>query len=193
VVVLSATLIAIEGISAIAYLSAHGQAQTNQRQPTAEESRSAFTAPISWRKVDAGAFSIFAPLGWEFHQLQGIDSFVGEFVGDGVVLTFDFGQYSNPFNDAKQPVYVIAHENIGGFRAKIVRPRTPGHGVTGVYFHNVGDSNRLCLWGKDLTSMQQELAVKIFETIRFGGAVPPYVVPPPPPPPKNEAVATLIE
>lgn len=40
-----------------------------------------------WHKLDAGPFSILAPPGWEFHQLVGIDSFLGEFVGDGVLLS----------------------------------------------------------------------------------------------------------
>jgi hypothetical protein len=134
----------------------------------------------SWRKLDAGPFSISAPPGWEFHQLAGVDSYVGEFLGDGVALRFDFGGYSSDLKEAKKPAYVIAHESIGGFPAKTVSPRTPGHGLTAVYFHNVGDSNGLCLWGKDLTSPQQELVLKIFETIRFGGAMPRYVIPPPP-------------
>jgi hypothetical protein len=136
----------------------------------------------SWRKLDAGPFSVSAPPGWEFHQLQGVDSYVGEFVGDGIVLTFDFGRYSSGYlKQAKKPAYVIAHESIGGFSAQIASPGTPGHGITGIYFRNVGHSNGLCLWGKDLTSAQQELALKIFETLQFGGPVPRYVLPPPPP------------
>jgi hypothetical protein len=138
------------------------------------------TAPIGWYKVEAGAFSLFAPLGWELHELQGVDSYVGEFVGDGVVLRFDFGRYSSGYlKKAKKPAYVIGHAPIGGFPATIASPRTPGHGITGVYFRNVGRSNGLFLWGQDLTSRQQELALKIFETIRFGGAVPRSVIPPP--------------
>jgi hypothetical protein len=133
-----------------------------------------------WHKVDAGPFSILAPSGWEFHQLEGIDSFVGEFVGDGVTLTFDFGGHSNSLKEEKNPAYVVIHKSIGALRAKIVSPRTPGHGITGVYFHNVGDSNALILFGHDLTSTQQELALKIFETLRFGGPAPRYVLPPPP-------------
>jgi hypothetical protein len=38
----------------------------NVQQPGAEES--------DWHKVDAGPFSILTPSGWEFHQLQGVDS-----------------------------------------------------------------------------------------------------------------------
>jgi hypothetical protein len=138
-------------------------------------------APTSWHKVDAGSFSILAPSGWEFHQLQGVDSYVGEFIGDSIVLRFDFGGYSNPLKEEKKPVYVVIHKSIDARRAKIVSPRTPGHGTTGVYFHNTGDSNALTLFGQDLTSKQQELALKIFETLRFGGPVPRYVVPPPSP------------
>jgi hypothetical protein len=144
------------------------------------ESRSQGAAPTSWHKVEAGPFSILAPSGWEFHQLNGTDSYVGEFVGDGVVLRFDFGGYSNPLKEEKKPAYVVIHKSIGGRRAKVVSPRTPGHGITGVYFRDVGDSNALCLWGKDLTSAQQELVLKIFDTLRFGGPLPPYVLPPPP-------------
>lgn len=134
-----------------------------------------------WRKLDAGPFSILAPSGWKFHQLQGVDSFVGEFGSDGVVLTFDFGGYSSGYlKKAKKPEYVVAHESIGGHSARIVSPRTPGHGTTGVYFRNAGHSSGLCLFGRDLTSDQQELALKIFGTIQFGGPVPRYVLPPPP-------------
>ena len=133
-------------------------------------------------KLDAGPFSILAPLGWEFHQLMGVDSYVGEFVGDGVALRFDFGGYSSGYlKKFKKPAYVIARESIGGFPAKVVSLRTPGHGATGVYFRNVGHSNGLFLWGQDLTSAQQDLALKIFKTIRFGGPMPRYLIPPPPP------------
>src|SRR5467141_1829077 len=179
-------LIGIESVSAIGCSSAHNHAQVYPPQPTGGESLSVVTAPTTWHKVDAGAFSLFAPLGWEFHQLAGVDSYVGEFVGDGVVLRFDFGQDSSGYlKRAKKPAYVIAHESIGGFPAKIASPRTPDHGLTAVYFPHVGHSNGLCLWGKDLTSPQQELVLKIFETIRFGGPMPRYLIPPPPPVPKN--------
>lgn len=152
-------------------------------RPTGKESSSAATAPASWHKVDAVAFSLFAPSGWELRQVQGVDSYVGEFVGDSVVLKFDFGGYSSDcLNKAKEPAYVIAHKSIGGFPAKIASPTTSGHGFTGIYFRNVGSSNGLCLSGQDLTSAQQELVLKMFETIRFGSAVPRYVIPPPPPP-----------
>lgn len=138
------------------------------------------TAPACWHKLDAGPFSILAPSGWEFHQLQGVDSYVGEFVGEGVVLRFDFGGYSNPLKEEKKSAYVVVHKSIGGYRAKAVSPRTPGHGITGVYFRKVSDGDALCLWGKDLSAIQQELVLEVFDTIRFGGPAPRYVNPPAP-------------
>jgi hypothetical protein len=127
----------------------------------------AATPPNDWLKLEAGAFSIYAPAGWEFHKRQGIDSYVGEFAGNGVVLRFDFGRYSNPLDKEHGPTYIVTKEVVGGYRAKIVSPRTSGHGITGVYFRRVTGSNRLCLWGEDLTETQQELALQIFRTIRF--------------------------
>jgi hypothetical protein len=132
-----------------------------------------------WLKVEAGAFSIYAPPGWEFHRKQGIDSYVGEFTGSGVVLEFDYGLYSSPLDEAVEPKYVVAHDTIGGYGAKVVCPRTPGHGVTGVYFPKIASSNKLCLWGQDLTDTQQELALKIFRTVRFGPEKLPSIIPPP--------------
>jgi len=132
-----------------------------------------------WLKVEAGAFSIHAPPGWEFHQKQGIDSYVGEFTDSGVVLKFDYGLYSSPLDEAVEPKYVVVHETIGGYGAKVVCPRAPGHGVTGVYFPRIASSNKLCLWGQDLTDTQQELALKIFRTVRFGPGQLPGFIPPP--------------
>ena len=157
------------------------QRVANASEAEGDDSLRAGTPPASWHKLDAGPFSILAPPRWEFHQLAGVDSYVGEFVGNGVALTFDFGGYSNPLKEEKKPAYVVIHKSIGGFRAKVVSPRTPGHGITGVYFRNAGNASALTLFGKDLTPTQQELALRIFETLRFGGPPPRYVVPPPPP------------
>jgi hypothetical protein len=126
--------------------------------------------PTGWRRIEAGAFSLYAPPGWEFRKRQGIDSYVGEFAGDGVVLTFDFGQYSNSLSDVHEPSYVVVHEFIHGSWAKVVSPKRPGQGITGIYFAgapNIINANKLCVVGHDLTAFQQEVALRIFRTIRF--------------------------
>jgi hypothetical protein len=138
-----------------------------------------------WDKLDAGPFSILAPPGWEFHQLIGYDSFLGEFVGDGVRLRFDYGRYSNGYlNNAKKTAHIVSKRSIDGRSANVAKPRMPGSGLTGVYVKSDGH-NALWLWGEGLTSAQQELVLKMFDTLRVGGPMPSYVVPPPPPHTRN--------
>jgi hypothetical protein len=124
--------------------------------------------PVGWYKLDAGYFSIYAPPGWKFQKLQGIeDSYIGEFVV-GVWLEFEYGRWSSPLDEAHEPEYMVAHESIGGYRAKIVSPSLPGRGISGIYFPKTKGGNKLCLYGQNLRGPQQELTLKIFRTIRFG-------------------------
>lgn len=123
--------------------------------------------PRGWRELDAGTFTIWVPLGWEGRRLQGIDSYVGEFVGDGVKLEFDFGAYSNPLAESDDPQYLVTYELIDGRNAKIVVPRTRGRGTTGVYFEHATYRDKFNVYGQNLASVQQELALKAFRTIRF--------------------------
>lgn len=50
---------------------------------------------------------------------------MGEFVGDGFALKFDFGEYSNPLKEEKKPAYVIVHKSIAGLPSKVVSPKAP--------------------------------------------------------------------
>jgi hypothetical protein len=126
--------------------------------------------PTGWQKLETGAFSLYGPPGWELRKRQGFDSYVAELAGDGMVLSFDFGRYSNPLSDAQEPSYVIVYEVVHGVNAKIVSPKKPGQGITGIYFPSVPTAeigNKLCLVGYDLTAAQQETALRMFQTIRF--------------------------
>ena len=123
--------------------------------------------PSDWQSIDAGEVSIYAPPGWKFHRLQSFDSSAGEFVGDGIRLESDYGPYSNPLDEQHEPEYSVVQDRIDGLQARIVSPHSPGRGLTGVYFPAVPQGDRFNLYGRDLSSSQQELALKIFRTIRF--------------------------
>ena len=122
------------------------------------------------------AFSVLLPPGWVYEPQQGIDSFVGAYVGDGVELTFDYGIYSDPLNYDDDAAYDVHEETIGGLTAKIVVPES-GDGITGVHFADVGKfafpgdniafDVRLTITANDLTPEQQEIALQIFRSIRF--------------------------
>jgi hypothetical protein len=131
--------------------------------------------PTGWHKLDAVAFSIYAPEGWSFRRVMSVDSYMGQFVGDGIALGFDVGWFTNYLDDSQRgPDYLLTDESIGGIRAKVGRPKTPGRGRTAVYFPKLRGQDRLYVSGQDLTVAQQELVLEIFQTIRFPDANPPH-------------------
>lgn len=94
------------------------------------------------RTLDLGSFEITLPETWVYVPLQGIDSFVGGFEGDGVQASFDYGMYSDnliyePDGSMKyedDPRYVVSNTTIDGRKARIVHPAP---GVTGIVAVNI--------------------------------------------------------
>ena len=127
--------------------------------------------PINWEFIDANSFTLSLPPGWKFNKLQGIDSYVGEFIGDDAKLRFDFGRYSNSLAEDSDPNHIVTYETIDGYKAKVVVPKVTGNGITGVYFDKLGDEGpqrtRFNLYGENFTSSQQETALKIFRTLKI--------------------------
>ena len=126
--------------------------------------------PTNWQFIDANSFTLSLPPSWKFNKLQGIDSYVGEFVGDGAKLGFDYGWYSNSLAEDNDPKHTVTYETIGGYRAKIVVPKVVGSGTTGVYFGDLGSGvqkTRFEISGYNLTTSQHETALKIFRTLEF--------------------------
>ena len=111
-------------------------------------------------------FSLRLPFGWELNELQGIDSYLGEVIGDdGIRLAIDYGG-SEPAVDPAH-VYVVVLEEIGGHEANLHLPKKGG-GYTSVYFANLGGPS-LSLVGEHLLPSQQEPAIAVFRSIRLLG------------------------
>jgi hypothetical protein len=117
--------------------------------------------------VAAQTFSVSLPPNWELKELQGTDSYVGEIVGDGVTLHFDFGWYSDPLSPENYPGHTRTGETIDGKRATIVVPNGGGNGVTGVHFPDLGGKTRLTMSGQNVAASQRNTVLKIFRSIRF--------------------------
>ncbi len=133
--------------------------------------------PADWHlaKVPSGEprFSLWLPSGWQLNELQGIDSIVGEIVGEGVWLGFDFGWYSSSLAGDADALHAVTYEEIGGRLAKLVQPKAMKEGGVGVYFEDFDgtgeDSSppfRLTIGGRGLTPEQQETAFTIFRSVR---------------------------
>ena len=90
-------------------------------------------------------------------------------------MTNTVGWFTEHLDDSQRgAAYLVTDESIGGLPAKLGRPKTPGHGRTAVYFPKLRGSERLYISGQDLTAAQQELVLRIFQTIRITDANPPH-------------------
>ena len=156
----------------VAVVSVAGYFILSNRSPVSRSTPSLTNEmPTNWQFIDADSFTLSLPLGWKFNKLQGIDSYVGEFVGDDAKLHFDFGWYSNSLAEDSDPNHIVTYETIDGYGAKIVVPKVTSNGITGVYFDKLGDDGpqrtRFNLYGENFTSSQQEIALKIFRTLKI--------------------------
>ena len=64
--------------------------------------------------------------------------------------------------------YIVADQRVGGFDATLFISTTPGEGLTGVYFPDLGGLS-LHLVGEGLTPEQQETAIAVFRSIHLSG------------------------
>lgn len=122
-------------------------------------------------------FYLHLPPGWRWKEGQGLDSYVGEVTGGGIQLIFDYGGFSwtlDPKDDPEHD-YLVIHEEIGGFKAKLLISLDDRAGYTGVYFlipvSQISDKGRgytsLNLVGEGLTKEEQHTAISVLRGIRF--------------------------
>src|SRR5688572_25784041 len=89
------------------------------------------------RNFNFGQFSIDAPPTWQQVNQQGYDSYVAQFVTPGgETISFDLGLYSNALN-VDGNTHTITFRTIDNKDAKIVKPKSPGNGTTGVFFEHI--------------------------------------------------------
>ena len=126
---------------------------------------------------DQPGFSLMLPPGWTLNELQGIDSYVGEVVGDGMRLVFDYGRFGWNLTPEDEPEheYIVSYEDIGGREAKLLLAVDSSSSstaatyqpATGVNFGGLYGNQDLTLVGRGLTREQQRVAVAIFRGVRF--------------------------
>ena len=116
------------------------------------------------KTLDFEDFSIEVPADWESFKLQGYDSKVGGITNGKIVLTYDYGWYSNDFQNETAESHHRTVTMIDGKPAIIVQPINKGTGIIGVYIE-VGGPMRFNLMGRDIKD--EEKVIKIFQSIRF--------------------------
>lgn len=126
-------------------------------------------AEDTWRGITNNAFSFSVPSNFKKTDQHGIDSFVEEYVGEGIDLTFDYGPYSNDFQGWPKETK-FEEMKIDGRIAKLgtvkheFRKDFPYS--TQIYI-KLSNTTALSMFAKCKSQKEVAQAKKIFETITF--------------------------
>ena len=118
------------------------------------------------KTLDFEQFTIDVPADWESFTSQGYDSKVGGITNGKILLTYDYGWYSDNFQNETTESHLRTVTTIDGKPALIVQPIKKGAGIIGVYIE-VGGPMRFNLMGRDIKD--EDAVRKIFESVKFHG------------------------
>jgi hypothetical protein len=137
----------------------------------------------SIKTLNFKTFTIEVPKSWNPVRENGIDSQVGRIaIDDQDTLSFDLGRYSNNLSEEYSKDYdqpgvekllknSTIYEIIDNKKAKIVTPKKPGLGTTGIYFDSPwsagASADRFQLNGQNLKPINEKLLLKALRTIKF--------------------------
>lgn len=124
-----------------------------------------FVQPDTWKLTHTEKFDVYLPPGWTFTELQGVDSYVGEFTSGTTKITFDYGQYSTHLVREGDERYTVTYETIDNHDAELVRPKTAEGTITGVYIDHSDED--LVLSSTYLSTADQDLLFNIARTVEF--------------------------
>ncbi|MFN8439607.1 MAG: hypothetical protein U0175_02500 [Caldilineaceae bacterium] len=132
-----------------------------------------------WYRVNVpDRFSFYLPPGMQMIPVMGVDSIVGQYNSDTLELSFDYGWYSGSVSMPDKPEYKEVWTEIDHAQAQVVTFHDAGSGqhfkyVAAIYFpqprpeteSTKGD--KLNIWVFCKTPNEQEVALQIFQTIKF--------------------------
>jgi hypothetical protein len=122
------------------------------------------------KNFNIGEYQLQAPENFKLTEQQGYDSMVGIIEGSGITLSYDYGMYTSPEQNVSEEDYTIINEDNEGIQKQILIAKNPRRDNTSIHIsiaENPGPNNPLPfkIWGTNLTDRQQELAIKIFNSI----------------------------
>lgn len=111
-----------------------------------------------WQTIDAGPFHFHLPPQYEEVEVQGIDSYVRKFEGDGDIVSFDYGWYSDPLEYySRRAGFSECEEQIGGLEAKVIfYMDETGDYVAAAHWKNFTPLDKLTIFGRTISVERQE-------------------------------------
>ena len=122
------------------------------------------------KNFDIGEYQLQAPRSFSLIEQQGYDSMIGKIEGSGISMSFDYGMYTSPEQNVSEENYVIINDENQGIRRQLLIAKNPQRDNTSIYISSSdnADTNNpqsLKIWSTNLTDAQQELVIKIFNSI----------------------------
>jgi hypothetical protein len=141
------------------------------------------TMSKDWKRIkarqDRSSFSIKLPPKWDAIEERGIDSMVGRFTGDGIVIYYDYGSYGGP---GYEPYYSARKGEYNSHRIWEVEQGelifnfarsngTSDNESAGVLVHlapeHIRDAGTVGIYASGLTQDQQDIVLAIFRSIEI--------------------------
>jgi hypothetical protein len=122
-----------------------------------------------WQVIKNAAFSFSLPALFKKTEARGTDSFVEEYVAEDIRVNFDYGPYSNNFEDwPKETKY--EQLTVGGKKARIgvvKRDFHDGYPYSTQVYIKLDDETALSMFAACRSESEIALARRIFLTIAF--------------------------
>lgn len=106
-----------------------------------------------------------------FEEGTGFDSYIGTISAKGIEIKFDYGPYTVPPDISNTDKYEVVYETSASIEKYIVIPKDSKERV-GIHIRNLniiesGNYVSLNMVAQNLSKEQQNLVVKIFESVYF--------------------------
>ena len=124
--------------------------------------------------VEIGSYKFMFPTKFYIEECQGLDSYVGSIIGDGIEVYFDYGMYTSPSRQLSNDEFEAFEDEFEGHYRQIIKPVDSKNQVTRLHIFRIADSidnryefNKLTLSTKNIEKSDQEIIIETFKNIQI--------------------------
>ena len=124
--------------------------------------------------IEIGSYKFMFPTKFYIEESQGLDSYVGSIIGDGIEIYFDYGFYTGPSRQLSNDEFEVFEDEFEGHYRQIVKPVDSKNQITRLHVFKISDSiginkeyDKLTLSVKNIEKSDQEMIIEIFNNIQI--------------------------
>jgi len=124
--------------------------------------------------IEIGSYKFMFPTKFYIKESQGIDSYVGSIIGNGIEIYFDYGIYTSPSPQLSDNEFEVFEDEFEGHSRQIIKPVNSKNQVTRLHVFRIADSidnryefNKLTLSAKNIEKTDQEIIIETFRNIQI--------------------------